>query len=101
VTPAAPRGITNARDAAFDALLSGYRLVDPILKADKEAVSGKDTYDDDYFEKLFTKVRPILERRLADSITATSGLIIGAWEQAGKPVLTLEGARPVQKVKQP
>ncbi len=101
VTPAAPKGIANARDAAFDALLSGYRLVDPILKADTEAVAGKDTYDDDYFENFFTKVRPILERRLADSITATSGLIIGAWEQAGKPVLTLEGARPVQKVKQP
>lgn len=100
VTPAAPKGITSARDAAFDALLSGYQLVDPILKADKEAVAGKDTYDDDYFEKFFTKVRPSLERRLADSITATSGLIIGAWEQAGKPVLALEGARPVQKVRQ-
>lgn len=101
VTPAAPKGITNARDAAFGALLSGYQLVDPILKADKEAVAGKDTYDDGYFETFFTKVRPILERRLADAITETAGLIIGAWEQAGKPVLTLEGARPVQKVRQP
>jgi hypothetical protein len=98
ITPAAPKPILNARDAAFDALLAGYKLVDPILKADDEAVAGKDVYDDDYFEKFFARVKPILERRLAESITATAGIIIGAWELAGKPVLTLEGARPAQKV---
>jgi hypothetical protein len=43
----------------------------------------------------------VLERRLAESITATASVIIGAWEQAGKPVLTMEGARPVEKVKKP
>ena len=45
------------------------------------------------------KVRPVLEKRLADSITATAALIMGAWEQAGRPALKLEGARPVEKVK--
>jgi hypothetical protein len=99
INPAAPKPIVNARDAAFDALLASYKLVDPILKADDEAVAGKDVYDADYFEKFFVQVKPILERRLADSITATAGIIIGAWELAGKPVLTLEGARPVEKVK--
>jgi hypothetical protein len=43
----------------------------------------------------------VLERRLADSITATAGVIIGAWEQAGRPAVTLDGARSVQKVKKP
>jgi hypothetical protein len=99
IRPAAPRPITNARDAAFDAMLSGYRLVDPILKADSEAVAGKDVYDEDYFEKLFGKVKPILEQRLSQAITATAGVIIGAWESAGRPAVALEGARPVQKVK--
>ena len=47
------------------------------------------------------RVRPVLERRLADSIAATAGVIIGAWQRAGRPVLRLEGARPVQKVKKP
>jgi hypothetical protein len=101
VNPAPPTPIANARDAAFDALLASYKLVDAILKADTEAVAGKDLYDDDYFEKFFARVRPVLERRLADSITATAGVIIGAWEQAGRPVLELEGARPTQKVKKP
>jgi hypothetical protein len=101
VNPARPTPILNVRDAAFDILLESYQLVDPILKADSDAIAGKELYDDAYFEAFFVKVRPVLERRLADSITATAGIIIGAWQQAGKPVLTLKGARPVQKVKRP
>jgi hypothetical protein len=101
LTPAAPRPITNARDAAFDVLLASYTLVDPILKADRDAVAGKTMYDDDYFEKFFAAVRPVLERQLSESITATAGIIIGAWQQAGRPAVTLDGARPVEKVKQP
>ena len=101
VKPAPPTPIRNPRDAAFDALLAGYLLVGPILKADTDALGGKDSYDGDYFEKFFAAVRPILERRLAESITATAGIIIGAWEQAGRPALSLEGARPIEKVKKP
>jgi hypothetical protein len=99
VKPAPPSPIRNVRDAAFDALLASYQLVGPILQADTEAIAGKDTYDDEYFEKFFVKVRPVLEKRLADSITATAALIMGAWEQAGRPALKLEGARPVEKVR--
>jgi hypothetical protein len=69
----------NPRDAAFDALLASYQLVEPLLKADKEAIAGKDTYDNEYFDRFFAKVRPILEKRLTDSVTATASLIVGAW----------------------
>lgn len=101
IRPAAPSPILNARDAAFDALLSSYKLVDPILEADNAAKQDKDAYDDEYFERLFVKLRPTLERRLGEAMTATAGLIIGAWEQAGRPVLktTSEGTRPPQKIK--
>jgi hypothetical protein len=101
VKPAAPSAMAHARDAGFSALLSSYQLVDPILKADSEAISGKAVYDDDYFEKFFVKVQPILEQRIADSITATASLIVGAWEAAGKPTLKLEGTRTLEKVKKP
>jgi hypothetical protein len=101
VAPAPPTPILNVRDAAFDVLLASYQLVDPILKADSEAIAGKDTYDDAYFQAFFVTVRPVLERRLADSITATAGMIMGAWQLAGKPVPALKGARPVQKVRKP
>jgi hypothetical protein len=100
IRPAPPSPILNARDAAFDALLASYKLVVPILEADEAAKQGKDTYDDEYFERLFTKVRPILERQLGEAMTATAGLIMGAWEEAGRPVLktTVESTRP-QKIK--
>ena len=99
IRPAPPAPILNSRDAAFDALLSSYKMVDSILKADVEARQGKETYDDEYFERLFTTVRPILEERLGEAITATAGLIMGAWEQAGRPVLKPAGPRPPQKIK--
>lgn len=101
VKPAAPTPITNPRDTAFAVLLGSYPLVDPILKADTAASAGKDTYDDDYYETFFTTVRPILEQRLGEAITATAGVIIGAWEQAGRPVVKMDGARPVQTIKRP
>jgi hypothetical protein len=99
--PAAPKATTNPRDAAFAVLLASYPLVDPILKADTAAAAGKDTYDDDYYERFFAEVRPILEQRLGEAITATAAVIIGAWEQAGRPVVKLDGARPVQTIKRP
>jgi hypothetical protein len=101
VKPSPPTAITNARDRAFETLLASYKLVDPILKADTEAIGRKDTYDDEYFEAFFTRVKPILEQRLGEAIGATAGLIVGAWETAGKPALALEGARPVEKVRKP
>jgi len=101
VTPAAPSPMLAPRDALFDAMLAGYQLVDPILKADAAAVAGKDVYDPDYFEKLLARTQPILERRLAEATTATAGAIIGAWEQAGRPALTRAGSRPPEKVKKP
>jgi hypothetical protein len=101
-SPKPPVGIKNARDAAFDALLESYQLVQPLLDADRAAAAGKDTYDDDYYEKFFAGVKPMLEKRINDSITATASLIVGAWEAAGKPVLKTEvGPRPPQKVRKP
>jgi len=91
--------IRNPRDTAFDVLLASYQLVDTLLAADNEAVAGKDEYNDAYYEAFFARVRPVLERRIGESISATAGLIAGAWELAGKPAPTIKPARPVQKVR--
>jgi hypothetical protein len=101
VMPGPVSAITNPRDAAFDVLLASHQLVDQLLKADKDAIAGKDSYDEQYFERFFAAVRPILEKRLADSVTATASLIVGAWEQAGKPALRIEMPRIVQPVRAP
>jgi hypothetical protein len=101
VNPGPLKPITSIRDAMFDVLLASHQLVGPILQADKEAIAGKEAYDDAYFEKFFAGVRPVLEKQLAASITATAGMIVGAWEQAGKPPLRTEDARPLQRVRKP
>jgi hypothetical protein len=98
LSPAAPKPIQNPRDTAFDVLLDSYRLVDGVLQADKTAVAGKEVYDDDYYEKFFTAVKPVLERRLSESITATAALIVGAWEAAGRPPVLLQEPRLLEKV---
>jgi hypothetical protein len=91
----------NPRDAAFDVLLASHQLVQPLLEADKEAIAGKDTYDDDYYEKFFAKVKQMLERQIGLSIAATAAVISGAWEQAGKPQLKTDMPRAVEKVRSP
>jgi hypothetical protein len=101
VTPGPLSAISNPRDTAFDVLLASYQLVDQLLKADRDAIAGRDSYDDQYFERLFAALRPMLEKRLADSVTATASLIVGAWEQAGKPAVRVEMPRTVQRVRRP
>lgn len=101
ITPAPAEPTMNIRDAMFDTLLASYQLVDPILKADQEATAGRETYDAAYYEKFFAAVRPLLEQQIAASITATASMIIGAWEQAGRPALRTTDARPVQRVRRP
>ncbi|MGE5245008.1 MAG: hypothetical protein ACM3SQ_12335 [Betaproteobacteria bacterium] len=100
ITPAPPVPMTDARGAAFTALLESHQLVQRVLDADKAAVAGRTVYDDSYFEQFFAKVKPILEEQLSQAVSATAGLIVGAWDAAGKPALRTE-RRPPQKVRSP
>jgi hypothetical protein len=101
INPAPVRIVNDTRAFIFDIALAGFQLVPQILEADRSAIGAKDTYDDEYFEKFFTNIRPVLERQLAGAITGTASAIVSAWAQAGKPSLTLTASRPVQKVKKP
>lgn len=98
IAPPPVTPIANPRDFAFDTLLASNQLVAKVLAADKAAAAGKDVYDDDYFDKFLAGVKPLLEQQLGKSIAATAGLIVGAWEKAGRPVLTMPPRQP-QKVK--
>jgi len=100
-TPAAPRPNLETRDAMFEALASGALLVDGLLAADRRAAEGRTEYDDGYYEAFFNAVQPVLERRTSEAITAVAGIILGAWEQAGKPDLTKSLPRPAQKIRGP
>lgn len=97
LAPAAPKAFVSPRDFAFDELLASYRRVDELLKADMEAIGDRDVYDDTYFEAFFVKVKPLLEERISAAITATASVIVSAWEQAGRPSLTVTSRREPRK----
>jgi hypothetical protein len=96
--PPRPAPIRNVRDAAFDILLRSHAQVDAVLEADRAASKGRTAYDDAYYAALFAAVRPTLERALSESIAATAGLIIGAWEEAGRPAIRVRDVRPTDRV---
>jgi hypothetical protein len=98
-SPAAPKPILDTRDSVFDALASGATLVEGLLAADRRAAEGRAEYDDGYYEAFFAAAQPVLERRTSEAITAVAGVILGAWEQAGRPDLTTPLPRPVQKIR--
>ena len=82
-------------------LWSLFSFVDGILKADAAAIGTATDYDDAYFARFEVAARPVLERRLGDSITAVASLITQAWEQAGKPEMPLNPPRTVRKRRVP
>jgi hypothetical protein len=100
LAPGAMR-LLGMREFIFDIALESHQLVPKILEADREAVAGRDTYDDVYFENFFTRVRPVLEQQLAGAIRDTASAITAAWVQAGRPPLQIAIPRPVQKVRKP
>ncbi|HET7217873.1 MAG TPA: hypothetical protein VFJ02_07485, partial [Vicinamibacterales bacterium] len=91
--------IDSARDLVFDSLIASFPHVQAILDADKQAVAGRDVYDDGYFAMMFERLKPLLEERLSVSVTAVASAITNAWEQAGKPSLPPDQPRLPRKVR--
>ena len=91
----APRPIAPVRDPRnfiFERVIEDTRLAPEILKADLAALGSREVYDDEYFAAFFKSTRPILERRLNESIAAVAAVITGAWEAAGRPPVPLSPA---------
>jgi hypothetical protein len=87
IAPKPIRPITNPRDVVFDWVLEDTQLTPALMKADVDAIGDRDIYDDRYYEAFFKAQRPVMERRLNESIAAVAAMIAGAWEAAGKPVV--------------
>jgi hypothetical protein len=97
VAPKAIAPIRNPRDFIFDAIIEGSRLAPPILASDLAAIGGRDVYDDAYYASFFKTNRPVMERRLNESIAAVAAMIAGAWEAAGRPAVPVDPPAPPQR----
>jgi hypothetical protein len=101
IAPAAAKGVSAPRDFMFDVLLTSNRAAANVLESDAKAAAGREFYDDAYFAAFAAGTLPTLERRLNDSITAVASMIVGAWEQAGKPAIPAETARTPRRIRRP
>jgi hypothetical protein len=95
--PVAP--VPNPREFIFDALTASFPFVQPALDADKAAVAGRDVYDEQYFTLFFSRTKPILEKRLSDTISGVASMITAAWVEAGRPPLPLDVVNPPRTVR--
>jgi hypothetical protein len=99
LAPDVPAKVASPRELIFDSLVVSFSYVAALLDADQAAVAGKDVYDDAYYEAFFGKVRPILERRLSDSIGDVVGVITAAWVDAGRPAVPVDVTSTPRKVR--
>lgn len=91
--------IDRPREFMFSTLTTSFSLVQPILDADKALAAGREVYDDEYFALFFERTRPILERRLSESITHIASMIADAWQKAGRPAVPPDAPRTPRKVR--
>jgi hypothetical protein len=101
VAPAPPVAVTDPRGFMFDVLLASNKLSAGVLEADRKAAAGREFYDDAYFAALAADQFPVVERRINEAISAVASVILGAWEQAGKPAVPLEIKRSPRPVNRP
>src|SRR5262249_37723367 len=90
LTPAPIKPMPSAREFIFDTLTTSYTFVQTILDADKAAIAGREEYDDAYFTAFAGKVKPILEKRVSESISGVASLITAAWVAAGRPAVPVD-----------
>lgn len=92
--------VADVREYFFANLTDSFSFVDAILASDRDAIQGREFYDEAYFAKLYEKSGPIMEKRISGAITGVASLITQAWIDAGKPALSVnEPARPPRPVR--
>jgi hypothetical protein len=92
--PAARPAVRDPSGFLFDTLLDSFKKAAPVLEADRRAIAGGEVYDDAYFDRFFRDVRPILEEQMSKAMAGIAAVIVGAWEEAGRPPLPAEPLRP-------
>lgn len=99
IKPVVPAPVMHPRDFIFEKLTEGNRMVPAILAADTAATQAREFYDDAYFEKFFAGAKPVVERRINESIGGVAAVIAGAWLKAGKPVLPIDETRTPARIR--
>jgi hypothetical protein len=99
--PALAEPVTDPRGEMFTILLASNRLASAMLAADRAAAAGREFYDDGFFAAFKREALPVVDRRIAEAISASAAFITGAWVQAGKPAVPVRLTRSPRRVARP
>ncbi len=93
--------VANPREFMFGVLLTSNRLAPELLAADVKAAEGREFYDEAYYEAFGRTSLPLVERRMNDAISAVASMIVAAWDEAGRPSLTVAPRPPRRVIRKP
>jgi hypothetical protein len=85
--PAPAAKIDDPTEYAFSAVLESNSHVDEIVLADRLALQGLRDYNDDYFDRFYTRIGSIAVREINNAAHDTGSYWYTAWLNAGRPTL--------------
>jgi hypothetical protein len=101
IAPVPRAAIIDPRGDMFRILLESNRLAERVLTADRAAAADREFYDDGFFAAFKRDALPIVDRRIADAISATAAFITGAWERAGRPAVPTRLSQSPRRIAKP
>ena len=99
LAPVTIRPVPDIKEFVFERLAESEAAVESILAADRAATTGREFYDDGYFEVFAKGARPVAERRLSDAASSAASVIVAAWTEAGRPALTVKTATTPARIR--
>ncbi len=79
--------IADPTEHAFEAVLETNTWADHIILADLRAREGLPDYNDDYYDRFYSRVGSIVMRELSEAAEDTGSYWYTAWVNAGRPPL--------------
>ena len=85
--PARVQYVKDPTENAFELGLENYVWLDNFLLADRKAFEAAHGYNEEYFERLYNDIGPVVSREISDAIENVGSYWYTAWVNAGKPPL--------------
>lgn len=79
--------ISDPTDYAFESCLRSHSWLENILVADRSALRGENSYNDEYYDRFYNQAAAMLIRQLSDAATDVGSYWLTAWNNAGRPAL--------------
>jgi hypothetical protein len=79
--------IADPTEHAFDMVLETNTWADHVILADREALIGLPDYNEDYYDRFYSRVGSVVVRELSSAANDTGSYWYTAWLNAGRPEL--------------